>query len=131
MLGEQELRADVRVRGHTLEHATQQVFLKQFFPQPDRHCGTERTETPGGKSKVGFQQPFEFQKGFVVEHHLIDITPVQTTRVQAVGNRLFWKGGIVLFACESFFLRGCHDVTVAHERCGAVVIKRGDAEGVH
>jgi len=41
------------------------------------------------------------------------------------------EGGIVLFACESLFLRSGDNLTIAYDGGGAVVVVSGDAKDSH
>ena len=51
--------------------------------------------------------------------------------VEAIGDRVLGKAGVLLLAREALLLRGGHDAAVDQKRSGAVVIECGDAEDAH
>ena len=53
---------------------------------------------------------------------------IESRGVEAERDGVCRIGRVVLLACEPFFLGGRHDLAVADERSGAVVVVRRDAE---
>jgi len=131
VVGEQQALFGSVSPGNAPQLAAEQIFEEQLFAQPDRHRHAERLESARRKSKVGFQQPLEFQERLVVEDDVVDFIERALALPQAVGERIAREPGIVFLAAEALFLRGGHDFAVANERRRAVVVIGGDAEDAH
>ena len=128
MLGEAQLLVPVDIRRFGAQQVDQQRFLKQLLLQPQRHRHAERAKAPRRESKIGFEQSLELQKRLFVEGDEVDIAPAGASFLDAIAQRMDRKIRVMLLACEALFLRGRNDLAVAHNRCSAIVIKRGDTE---
>ena len=76
------------------------------------------------------QEPFKSDEGFVVKADAIQILDGDACFLETVLRSLRWKAGIVLAARESLLLGGCHDLAIAHEAGGGIVVEGGDAKDV-
>ena len=108
-----------------------QLLLKQLLLEPERHRHPERAEAARREGQIGFEQALEFQERLVVERNLIDLVETDAGLFEAVVNGAMRESRVVLLAREALFLGGRNDLAIAHERRGAVVVERGDAERDH
>jgi hypothetical protein len=115
---------------NTLEFAAEKIFLKEFLADPERERHPERLQAARGERQVVLQKAIEFDEWLFVEDYIIELTLLQSSRVKAVTNRVSRKAGIVFFAGKPLFLGGGHDLTVADDRRGTVVVKSGEAKNV-
>ena len=114
-----------------LEPFGKQVLEKQFFAQPHRQRQAKRCKTPGRERQIGFHQAFELEERLVVKRHVIDLGGGHAGLLKAIAQGIERKIRIVFFARKALFLRRGDDLAVAHQRGGAVVIERRDADDDH
>lgn len=100
------------------------LFLEELVLDPQRHGHAERGEALRRGREVGFEQALELQKRLVVEDDFVDTAEIAAGRVQAIVDRIFREGGVMLLAREAFFLRSRNDAAVLDEGGRTVVIKR-------
>ena len=131
VLGEQKLVLPVELGRQLLQVLADDVLLKQFFADPHRDRHRERAKTTRRKRDIGLQQPLEFEKRFFVEHHVIDVVERDAALLQAIGDGVNGKAGVLLPARKALLLRRRHDAAVHEKRGSAVVIERRDAENAH
>ncbi len=131
VLGEEQLAFPVEVGRKALQFLDQQAFLEQLFLQQDRNRHRERLEAPRRERDVGFEQALELQERLVVERHLVDGVGRRSCGFEAIADRVVRKIGIVLAARETLFLRRGHDLAVADERRGAVVVEGRYSQDLH
>ena len=100
----------------------------QFLPHPEWHGHDEGSESCWSVGQVGFQQPFKFEQGLVVEAHVVEITGFQAGLSKTEIDSVFRETVVVFFSGKSLFLGRGNDLTVNQEGRGRVVIKSGDAK---
>src|SRR6266699_3927228 len=97
-------------------------LLKQLLGQPQRKGRRKAREPARRERHVGLEQPIEFEERLLIEDDVIKSGGSNVTLLEAIAQRIPGKTGIVFDAAESLFLCGGHDLAVAHESRGAVVI---------
>ena len=123
MLGEKQLALPVEVRRVFFQLIAQELLLEQLFAEPKRDGHAKRTKSPRREDEIGLQQSLELEEWLIVEDDVIDRIERGRGRIQAIGERLVRKAGIVFLAREPFFLRRCDDTAVLDDRGRAVVIE--------
>src|SRR5690606_25155013 len=104
---------------------------EELLFQPNGHAHGEQLEPGRPMSDVRRQEPIELQDRLFIKDHQIEIVCADPAFCEAVLDRFGWEARVVLLPSESFFLRGCYDVTIAHQtRCAIVIVSR-EAENVH
>ena len=131
VLCEEEPILPVEARVVLGELAAQQVLLKQLFPEPYGHGHPKRRESPGREAQIRLEQALELQERLVIECHVIHVPKSDVPGLEAIGDGVRRKAGVVLLAREPLLLGGREDRTVLDEDGGAVVIEGGNAEDAH
>lgn len=101
----------------------QQASKEQFFLHPYGHRRQERLDAFRGESEIRFEQPFEFDEGFIVKDQVLHVLQPDSTRSQAVVHCPMRKSRIVLFPGKALFLRRCDDLPVLYQRGRAIMIE--------
>ncbi len=85
---------------------------------------------PRRNAQVGLQDPLELEQGLVVK---ADVAEVARRRSRLPSGRTprRWRERVALVAGEALFLRRGHDLAVAQEAGGAVVVIGGNTEDVY
>lgn len=131
MLGEQQRgQLGLRQARHRCQFAAQFLLQEQLVLQPHGHGRDERTQAPGSKTEVGFEQALELQQGFVVENDRLDGLQADAGILQAPAQRRRRKGRVVTASGEALFLRGIDNAPVQQQRRGTVMVVGRQAEDV-
>src|SRR5436309_6967359 len=101
----------------------EELFHPDFFFDPNRNGLEERAQPNGRVSKVGVQYSVKLDERLLIKRDEVRFVDANASLAQTIFDREFGKRGVMLFAGESFFLGGGHEVAVAHQTGGAVVIK--------
>src|ERR1700674_5284390 len=104
MLAENKALVPVEVGTVRCYFVRQIVFQKQLSAQPDWDRHPERFESPGRKSEISLQQPFEFEERFVVERNQVNLVEADLALRQAVIESVAGKTRIVLLARKPLLL---------------------------
>ena len=81
---------------------------------------------------MGSQDSRKLGERFVVKRNHIAAAPaVLGAFRQAIPECVYGKAGIVFDSCEPLFLGGCHNVAIANQRGGGIMIKGADPQNVH
>ena len=102
----------------------------ELLVEPERDGLAERVEGAREGRDVRGEHALELQQGLVVEAHRVELVDGDARLLEHV---LDGPGGevlVVLLAAEPLLLAGGHDLPVAQERGGGVVVEAGDAEDV-
>src|SRR5262249_17428394 len=102
-----------------------------LLPEPQRNGLGERGESAGGEGQVGLQEALELEEWLVVKHDVVHLRETASSVAEAIFDRMAWEAGVVLLPWEPLLLSCRHAASVRHERGGAVVIERRDAEDAH
>src|SRR5687768_1917556 len=123
MFREQELRIPVAALSQALlQRLHEHAFLKQLLLEPQRQRLAKRGKASRRKRKIRFEQPFELEKGLVVESDMVELVRAQPRVFEAKSDRIAGEAGVVLFPREALLLRRRNDVAVDHEGgCGIVI----------
>jgi hypothetical protein len=111
-----------------LQLGEQRPLHVQLLPHPDRDGHAEARETRGRVGEIGFDQPLELHQRLLVEGDVVEIGRLQPPGLEAVLDRVDGKTGVVFAPAEALLLGRRHDAAVHHQRRGAVVVKRGNAQ---
>jgi hypothetical protein len=132
VLGEEQLLAPVDAVAERFGHVVhEQALLEELLAYPDGQGLAERREAAWREREVRLQQPFEFEKGLVVERDPVDILGPHLREIQAEADGVHRKRRIVLLAREAFFLGRGDDLAVHDQRSRRVVVERRDTEHLH
>src|SRR6185295_9641503 len=101
MLAKQQAALDIATEPARLQLVTEQNFLKELFLQPQRHRLAERLEPARRKSKIGGEQPLEFQERLVVKGNVVDALIPDAAGFQAIAHGIGRKSGVMLLAAET------------------------------
>ncbi len=103
----------------------------QLFPEPDGHRLEERSEPTRRIGQIGLDQPVHLEGRLFVETDDVDLARIRAHAPQARGDGLPRESCVVLDPRKPLLLcRGDH-LAVAHEACGAVVIKGRNSQNQH
>ena len=131
VLGEQQPRVPIQLRGQDAQLAAQQGFLEQLLLDPDRDRRRKGAEPARRERHRGLEQTFELQEGLVVEGDPIDLPEPDAARLQAPRHGMGGIVRVVLLARKALLLRSRDDPSVLDEGGGAVVIERRESEDAH
>src|SRR5215813_2100002 len=95
-----------------------------FFFYPYQHCRHKTDKTAGRERVVRLQKSLELKERLFVKRNRGKVLIVDSCLFQDVADSVDWKGGIVLLARKTLFLRGSNDLAVNEKRGSAVVVKR-------
>src|SRR6185295_6609174 len=122
VLCEQERALVAAQRGPKLEGGMELLL------DPQGASLEERLEPARGDAEVGLENALEFEQRLVVEPHGCEVGGGDAAGAKAVVDRAGGKGRVTLLAGESLLLRGSHDLPVAQQARGTVVVERGDSQ---
>ena len=100
----------------------------QFLPEPHWHGLQEALEARRRVGKVRLDQSIEFQQGFVVKTHIVELRGGQPRLLETEGNGIRRERLVVLLPGEAFLLGCRHDLAVHHQRGSGVMVEGGDAQ---
>ena len=100
----------------------------QLFLEPLRQGPAEAAQAARGIGEVGFEHALELAERFLVEGDVVKLSRLQAGFLQAVGDGLGRKAGVVLLAGKALFLRRRDEHAVTHQGSRTVVIKGRNAE---
>ena len=100
----------------------------QLFTEPRRHRHQVRPPSARRHRGVGLEQALELDERLFVERNVIQLRDGEPGLLEAVGDRLRRKRGIVLLAGEAFLLRRRDNAAVHHQARGRVVVVGGNSE---
>jgi hypothetical protein len=102
--------------------ANRPVGVKLFL-EPERASLAEGSESSRRNAEVCLENPFEFQKGLVIEDNRLDIVESCLCLLQAEIERERGKRVITFFPCEALLLSRGDNCAVAKERRRAVMVE--------
>ena len=102
------------------------VTRPQLVLQPQGYGGKKLLKTGRSDAEIGFQNALEFNEGFIVKTHIIQVGRADARRLQTIFDGAFGEIRIVSLAGKPFFLGRGNDFSVADETRGRVVIKCGN-----
>src|SRR5262245_30877840 len=109
-----------------LEKALQEHLLLE----PDGHGRHEGSDAPRRERQVRLEQALQLDEGLVVEGDVAQVAEADPALAQAVARGVNREPRVVLLPREALLLGRRHDLAVAHQTRGAVVVEGGDAEDV-
>jgi hypothetical protein len=121
----------VEARRASQNFLPKEVSQQELFFQPHGHGGKKRLETPRRKTEVGFEEPLEFDKRLVIEHHVFEILDSDPSFIQTILNGMTWKTWIMLLSRKALFLRRRNNLAILHKTGSAVMVVRRDTENMH
>ena len=113
-----------------LQGAPDLAIEEQLFLDPERARHAELGEASRRHTEVRLEDPLELEQRLVVEADVREIADRNGARREAVADCMDRKRRIPLFPRKPLLLGRRHDLAVAQQAGGAVVIERGDAKDV-
>ena len=102
-------------------------YVKLLF-QPKGQRLSKRKVSLRGECQIGFDQPFEFGKWFVIEPHIVQLLCRDPRLMQTEIDCMFWKRRIMFLSREPLFLGCRNDLTIHHQRSSRIMIEGGYSE---
>src|SRR5439155_6910127 len=99
---------------------TKKLFHPDFLLNPERDGFEKRPNAGRSASQIRVQDTVELCERLFVKSDKIHLADTQFPFPETILDRALGKRGVVLFACEAFFLRGSNDPPIAHQARGAV-----------
>src|SRR5438093_9952375 len=122
MLGEQQWTSVVA------QALSKRPLGVELLLHPERAGLKERTEAPWRDGEVSVENALEFEQGLIIEADEGKFGCLDPAGCQAVLDCPHRKSSLPLSPSEALLLGCRHDLSIAEQACGAVVVEGGDSE---
>jgi hypothetical protein len=95
------------------------------------HRLAKDTPCPGEHSQPVEQDTLELHEGLLVEHHIVQVVPGNTGRLQAELDGMMRKATVMFLAGETLFFGRRHQHAIVQQRHRRVVIEARHAQDKH